>query len=428
MLKIKRFSLLVFVFSVVSVSVAFSQAAKSPFTYLGIGEYYGNALAHNHGMAGVGISNPQYFYLNNQNPALLVFNRFSVFEAGYIGEQRTVQGAGQKESNSNGNLNYLITAFPAKLGRWTTSIGLMPYSAVNYQLNYVDQVEGSTSTVNVLEKGSGGINQFFWSNGVVLSKYLSVGVKASYLFSSIVNEYTNTLNGSSQPIPYFITVQERNYVKDFNFTTGISFHKDSLFNKDNYKINVGIVYDFQSKIRSEYSSYIERLNQSGARIDSTLLNDNIPGGLVLPAAIAGGLSIGKGDMWTIGADYTYLDYRSFKDFKGRSASYGTNGWKLAVGAEITPDPTALGSYLKRMTYRTGVNYDKYPYLINGKPVYDFGINFGFSMPVSRISSLDVALKVGKRGNLEENTIEENYFKIYFGVTFNDQWFIRRRFD
>jgi hypothetical protein len=81
-----------------------------------------------------------------------------------------------------------------------------------------------------------------------------------------------------------------------------------------------------------------------------------------------------------------------------------------------------------MTYRTGFNYDKYPYLINGKPVYDFGINFGFSMPVSRISSLDIALKVGKRGNLEENTIEENYFKVYFGVTFNDQWFIRRRFD
>ena len=80
-----------------------------------------------------------------------------------------------------------------------------------------------------------------------------------------------------------------------------------------------------------------------------------------------------------------------------------------------------------MTYRTGISYDKYPYLINGMPVKDFGINFGFTMPVNR-SSLDFALKVGKRGNLQDNTIEENYFKIYFGVTFNDQWFIRRRFD
>jgi hypothetical protein len=81
-----------------------------------------------------------------------------------------------------------------------------------------------------------------------------------------------------------------------------------------------------------------------------------------------------------------------------------------------------------MTYRTGVSYDKYPYLINGSMVKDFGINFGFSMPVARYSSLDFAFKVGKRGNLQDNTIEENYFKIYFGMTFNDQWFIKRRFD
>ncbi len=81
-----------------------------------------------------------------------------------------------------------------------------------------------------------------------------------------------------------------------------------------------------------------------------------------------------------------------------------------------------------MTYRTGINYDNYPYLINGNMVKDFGVNFGFSMPVSRVSSLDFAFKAGKRGNLVDNTIEENYFKIYFGMTFNDQWFIKRRFD
>lgn len=427
MLKFKRASLIILL-SVISAEVAFSQAAKSPFTYLGIGEYYGNSLAHNQGMAGVGISNPQFFYLNNQNPALLVFNRFTVFEAGYLGERRTAEGGGRRETNTNGNLNYLVTAFPAKLGYWTTSLGLMPYSSVNYQLTYVDNIENSSNTVNVTERGSGGINQFYWSNGIALHKYFSVGIKASYLFSSIVNEYTNELNGSGQPISYLINVQEQNYVKDFNFSVGISFHKDSLFSKGNYKLNIGAVYDFQTNVRSEYSAYIERLNSATARIDSTLLFDNVPGGLVLPAAISGGISFGKGDQWIVGTDFTYLDYRSFKDFKGNSPDWTTNGWKFGLGAEITPDPTALGSYLKRMSYRTGLNYDKYPYLINGKPVYDFGINFGFSLPVSRISSLDIALKVGQRGNLDDNTIEENYFKIYFGVTFNDQWFIRRRFD
>ncbi len=405
---------------------ALGQTAMSPFSYIGLGEYFGNSLAHNQGMAGVGISNPQYFFLNNQNPALLVFNRFTVFEAGFIGERRTVNGNGISETNGDGNLNYLLMGFPVKMGRWSTSFGLAPYSAVNYRLNYVDQIEGSTNTVDVVETGSGGINQVSWSNGIALHEDLSVGIKAQYLFSSIINEYSNTLTESQQPSTYYAAVYERTYVKDFNFTLGVSYHKDSLFNK-NYRFNLGVVYDFKTDLKTKYTSRIERRDLTGNPVDSTTLINEAPGSITLPQLLSVGLSFGRGEKWTIGTDFILLDYSQFRDYRGFSQE-GTQGWRSSLGTEFTPDPTALGSYLKRMTYRTGVSYDKYPYLINGMPVNDFGINFGLSMPVSRFSSLDLAFKVGKRGNLLENTIEENYFKIYFGVTFNDQWFIKRRFD
>ena len=88
----------------------------------------------------------------------------------------------------------------------------------------------------------------------------------------------------------------------------------------------------------------------------------------------------------------------------------------------------MSNYLKRLTYRTGVSIENSAYLVNGNPVKDFGITFGVSLPVSRISSLDLALKVGHKGDKTLNTIEENYLKLYFGLTFNDQWFIKRRFD
>jgi hypothetical protein len=84
--------------------------------------------------------------------------------------------------------------------------------------------------------------------------------------------------------------------------------------------------------------------------------------------------------------------------------------------------------LKRVTYRTGISYDTYPYLVNGKELTDFGANFGMSLPVARLSTIDLGLKVGKRGNLNDNGIAENYFKFYFGMTFNDQWFSKRKFD
>jgi hypothetical protein len=411
------------------VAGANAQTANSPFSFRGIGDYYGNALAHNQGMAGVGVSNPQYFYLNNQNPALLVFNRFAVFEGGFIGQYNTIKGNGPSENSGNGNLNYLMMGFPVKLGKWSTSIGLAPYSGVNYRTNYTEAIEGGigNEVVDVEETGRGGVNQVFWANGVALTDEISVGVRATYLFSSIINEYTNSVTQTVNPIVYEPTIYERTYIKDFNFSIGTSFHKDSLFNK-NYKFNAGAVYNFKSELNTEYFTRIERRNTSGSIADSTTLINNQPGTITLPQSFTVGLSFGKGEKWTIGADYSYLKNSLFRDYFGNSQN-GTDSWRIAIGGEFTPDPMALSGYLKRMTYRTGVSLEQYPYLINGKPVDDFGINFGFTMPVSRISSLDFAFKVGRRGTVQDHTIEENYFKLYFGVTINDQfWFIKRRFD
>lgn len=400
------------------------QATRSPFSIFGIGENYGNSLAHNQGMAGVGFSNPQYYYLNNKNPALLVFNTLTVFESGLVAEKRSLKDGQTVEKNGSGNLNYLALGFPVKRGRWSTSTGLMPYTNVNYKLNYTDNIAGSTNQVEVVETGTGGINQVFWSNGVALNDDFSLGLTVNYLFGSINNRYSNRLIETQQSVLFVPTVYERYYYKDFNFSAGFSFHKDSLFKK-NYRINVGLVYDFSSKINTSYYERIER-NNAARGIDSLALA-NLSGTTTLPQSLGAGISISKADNLTIGADVQYLDYTQFRDFKGINPG-GQGVWKFAVGGEFTPASTSPGSYLKRMTYRTGVSLDQYPYLVNGNTLKDFGINFGLSLPVSRISSLDIGVKIGKRGDLGLNKIEENYFKLYFGVTFNDQWFIKRRFD
>ena len=406
-------------------SLAFAQAARTPFSSFGIGEYFGPAMVHNQGMAGVGISNPQYWFLNNQNPALLPFNSLTVFEAGYIGEVRKVKGTISEERNGSGNLNYLALGVPVKPGRWSSSGGIMPYTNVNYKIEYFDNVSGATDTIAVLERGSGGINEVFWANGVRILDDFSIGLKASYLFSSIDNDYTNTLYNSSQISQYQINLREKEYYSDFNFTAGVAFNKDSISRK-NYKLNIGAVYNFKSNIKTSFSQRFERSNSFGVN-DTLVVSTGTIGKTVLPPGFGIGLSFGKGEYWLIGTDFVYYDYLQFKDFK--EINPGTQpAWKVSLGGEFTPNPNSVSSYFNRVTYRTGVSLENYPYLINGEAVRDFGINFGFSLPVSRISSIDMAFKFGTRGDIAKNTIEESYFKIYLGVTFNDQWFIKRRFD
>ncbi|MDH4057806.1 MAG: hypothetical protein OEU76_03530 [Cyclobacteriaceae bacterium] len=405
---------------------ASGQAARTPFSSFGLGQIYGNALTHNQGSGGLGISNPDYFYLNNMNPALLIYNNVTVFEAGFIGEQRSVIGDTVTEKTGGGNLNYLAMGFPVMRTKWAMGIGLMPYSAVNYSLGYQSPVENSTNTVDVLEQGSGGLNQLYWSNGLRIHPNVSVGLKSTYFFSAIVNEYTSTLTETSQQVRYATNIYDRQSFSGFGFSGGLSFRLDSLFKKKDFQFNVGLVYDFKTEVRTKFYERFERRNAAGI-LDSVTLINNVPGYTTIPQTIAGGISFGKNLSWLVGVDYTFHDYSQFESFNGDSQG-GTSGYQMVLGGKFIPDAGSISNYLKRITYRTGVSLSEAPYLINGSKLRDFGINFGLSLPVNRISSLDLAFKFGQRGDLQTNGIEENYFKLYFGVTFNDQWFIKRRFD
>src|SRR6187551_1540966 len=109
---------------------AWAQVANSPFTKFGIGENYSDALINTQGMAGVGVSQPQYWYVNNQNPALLIYNTLATYQVGILGESQRIKSSGTSEKHIGGNLNYIVTAFPIKPRKWTTSVGLMPYTSM----------------------------------------------------------------------------------------------------------------------------------------------------------------------------------------------------------------------------------------------------------------------------------------------------------
>jgi hypothetical protein len=406
------------------------QSVRSPFSTFGIGEPYGNALIQNQGMGGIGVSQPQFWFLNNQNPALLVYNNITVFQAGAMGESRTTSSDTLSEKNISGNMNYLATAFPVKFNKWSTSLGLMPYTAVNYNLEYLDvatdnETGAVVDTVLAKETGTGGLTQFYWGNGVRINKQWAVGLKAAYIFGPIENNYINRTTNTEQATPFLIRVREKTVVKDFLFTAGLSFSKDSLGSKNQYRFSAGATYSFKTKFNADSRAEVARLTLNETVIEADTIESS-GGTLNIPQALTLGFSFSRGSKWAVGTEFTYQDWSSFESVNNDDEGLDKS-WRAALGGEMTPDILAGDNYLKRITYRAGVSFEKYPFIVAGNPVNDFGINFGFSLPAGR-SSLDLAFKVGKRGDKAENRLEENYFKVYFGITFNDQWFIKRKFD
>jgi len=421
---VKKYFFLFFLSTIISVETM-GQAAQSPFSTFGIGEKFGNALIHNQGMAGVGIGTPQYWYLNNQNPALLVYNSLTVFEAGILFESKKINADTLSEKTQGGNMNYIATAFPIKPGKWNTSLGLMPYTNVDFRFQYEDDIEGTSTKAVITEVGSGGLSQLYWSNGLKLNKQFAVGLKAAYIFSSVKNEYSNFVNDATLPAIYQVKVSEQVYVRDFMFTAGASYKLDSIWG-GKYNFSAGAIYTFGTNLNTRRTVKFSRDDLLDNVIDSLTLEQN-NGSLYIPQEIGFGLSLNKNYRWTFGVDFVYQDWSTFESINEEDEEGLAESWAIMAGAEYTADPYALDNFFKRITYRAGVSVEKYPFLVNNKQVKDFGINFGFSVPAGR-STLDMAFRVGKRGDKAENILEETYYKVYFGITLNDQWFIKRKFD
>jgi len=300
---------------------------------------------------------------------------------------------------------------------WTTSTGLMPYSSVNYKIQYLSTVDGSQLLSPTTQQGTGGLTQLYWSNGVRINKNFSVGLKATYLFGS--------LNTSTRlQATYVSTGELKNTVKGVNFSLGGSFSKDSLFGRD-YRLSIGAVYQFAADPRAHLKNKTALLDNRGDTLQSVNVLTTY-GNMHLPSAITAGVSFGT-TKWTFGTEFHYQDWSSFQSLNTTDENGSGKSWRMAAGGELTPNQFAPENLLQRLTYRVGGSIEQYPFLGNGQPIKDVGINFGLSVPAGK-SSMDLGFKIGKRGDTSKNILEENYFKLFFGITFNDQWFIKRRFD
>ena len=177
----------------------------TPFSSINpIGEISDNSFANNLAMGGVGISNGSYWHLNNQNPAALVYNRFTTFEMGVASDVRQIVNDRNKDITGNGNINYIGFGIPMlKGGKWVTSIGFNPYSNTNYKLFSQDQVNGingdpTSALVNYNYDGSGGLTEVYFSNGFKLGNDFSFGFKGSYVFGKISSNISSSISNEPQ--------------------------------------------------------------------------------------------------------------------------------------------------------------------------------------------------------------------------------------
>jgi hypothetical protein len=408
---------------------ALAQVGQSPYTVRGIGNINTMATARNMGMGGVGIGNTHPLFISIQNPAMLGYNAYyTTALVGFSVESRRLATTDAQDRISSGGFDYLAVAFPIVRNKMALNLGLTPYSTVSYSLRASEPIEGlPNSYSNVLYEGSGGLTQAYMATGINVYKNFTIGARASYVFGNITSEVTSSMQGDTVAAPtYSAYFLDRTNFSDLMFTGGVGYRKELNKEKQTY-IMGGISYELETSLSANRFYNAQRIMSAGGRpVYSDTIANNYKGKMLLPAVLSVGASYGRLFHYMVGADLRLQNWERFRSFEQGTNEGMGNSYRIAVGGEWTPDYFSR-NYFSRITYRTGVQAEKTPFRINGEEINEFGINFGITLPVGA-SGVHTSLLLGQRGKTDNELIRERFFRINIGVTLNERWFERYRYD
>lgn len=405
-----------------------AQSSASTYSALGIGEFNYSGLTHNQAMGGLGISFGSGWNPNVVNPALTTRNTIFNFQAA-LNYKRINAQTNQESSNvDGGGLSYIAMSFPFKSGKFGGGMGLNQITSVNYRLAVGSEVSGADgiSAFNFIE-GDGGISEAYLNFGYVLAKRLSVGFTGSYLFGSTIRSNQLTLtNENGNIVGNRSEYYERLTVSDVGYKLGVHYFFPV---NENGNLHLGAIYQGLGDVRGTAYAKLAAFGQADdPDSDGDLIANDDAGSVYIPNRFGFGLSYENPNKYVIGLEAQFQDFGEYESFLGEETLL-KEALKIGLGFQITPNYLSIDSNLKRATYRFGFEYQQTPYALNQTNVNDIGINFGASIPVNQLSLVNFAVKLGRRGTLDNGLIREDYVNFTFGFSLNDNsWFYKRPFD
>ena len=182
----KKNTVLFIGFFIICLSLNAQSDFSSPYSLYGLGQENSNYFGGLSALGNTGIAYKSPLSINKSNPASLsaIASNTFLYEIGFNSTFSNKTSNNLSQQNFDFNFSHIAIAFKIK-NYWKTSFGIVPYSKVNYEIDVVQPVEGTTRYFNTNIIGSGGINEVFWGNGINLTKNLSVGVELQALFGLI---------------------------------------------------------------------------------------------------------------------------------------------------------------------------------------------------------------------------------------------------
>ena len=412
---------------VLSTSFVVSQTnTGSPYSLNELGEINFLGNVSNLSMGGID-SAIDSIEFNINNPSSLAKLKTTNYLIGTFYKSTGISNVNSTDNINTANINYIAVGIPTK--RFGFGFGVLPYSSVGFNLQSTEEYNTANSITSRLFGAEGNINRAFVSIGLPLLKYLSLGASANYNFGKFNYEKFNLIEN----VNYGIFSNSSSEISGFtyNFSSNLSIPL-----KNDFTLN--LVYSFYPEgdldsynIESLYTSNTSSitLESLGDFVDVDLNSRGLENTkLPVPKKSIYSLGLEKKNSWFIGFQYESKLSSNFENvfLDTQNVSYRDSN-SLSIGGYIIPDSSSLISYWKRVKYRFGIKNEKKSIIVNNLPINHFSLNLGLGLPIAGLSKANLGLEIGKVGD-NDSLVKENYFALRLGLSLNDVWFIKRKYN
>jgi len=408
LLTIIGFSLLFFT------TTAYAQnSTSSPYSYYGLGELNQTGTGNGIAMGGTSLAYRNGGVLNIQNPAALahVDSLKFIFNVGMAAKYTNLNQGDKSDFFNDYNLTRIAFGFKVS-PRYSTAFSVSPYTSLGYEITKREKVIGSDSYINRSLKGSGGLNQLTWSNGVKINENLSLGINGIYLFGNNLREEIVALEAGSSNV-------YKNNTK--LISQGIYFNLGAQYQMDLGKYDLTLGAKYQPKLG------VSAKQDMTSTISGVPRHDDIDRGTFdVPETYGLGFGLSKGKQLWIGGDYQFEKWSDTEVFSRDNALRDRS--KFSLGMEYNANDGYARKFLEKMTYRLGGFYDTGYVTVEDEKINSMGVSLGFGIPMAKSGGMiNVAVEFGISGTTDNNMVREDFTRITVDINLFERWFVKRKY-
>jgi hypothetical protein len=418
-------SLIIAVVILTSLNGFAQSRTSSPYSFFGLGQQTFKGTIENRSMGSMR-TYVDSVHINLRNPAAYGNLRVTTYSLGAVHSKTWASTETESDSYDATTIEYVSIGIPVgkKAG---FGFGLVPFNSVGYEIGSITDALYSRFT------GEGSITRAYFGFGYKLTPELSLGGEFRYNFG----EETNSSSVATNTVQFGTNEVNETDFSGASFNFGLHYQK---MISDELELQASAVYSPESNLNAKNERTLS------AFLLTPSLDENIVSArdtefgeqnLKLPSELTFGVTIGQPLKWNLGAEYSIqgssaISSRSFAP----AGTIFNDAQSYRVGGFYIPNYNSITKYWDRVVYRGGIRYEELGLEVSGdginsSSINEFGISFGLGLPIGRrtgFSNANVGFELGQRGTQDAGLIRETFFNFSLGLSLNDTWFIKRKYN